>query len=82
MVVVKRDRQDILLADTGMRPVISSVLRKWTLSVMLFIATFKLVKTLEVLFFFGVFIGLQLVYVAVPLIEAIRLRRPKAGKNG
>ena len=49
---------------------------------MLFIATFKLVKTLEVLFFFGVFIGLQLVYVAVPLIEAIRLRRPKAGKNG
>lgn len=81
-VVVKRDRQDILLTDTGMRPVISSVLRKWTLSVMLFIATFKLVKTLEVLFFFGVLIGLQVVYVAVPLIDANRLRRAKAGKNG
>jgi len=67
--------------ETGLGPVIRSELTKWVLSVVLFIATFTLVKTLDVLFFFGAFIGLQLVHLAVPVTEANRLRRKMAGKK-
>ena len=77
MVVAKGVRPN----DTGLGPVIRSELTKLVLSVVLFIATFTLVKTLDVLFFFGAFIGLQLVYVAVPVMEANLLRRRMAGNK-
>ncbi len=74
-------RQERLPTDTGLGPVIRSELTRWVLSVVLFIATFTLVKTLDVLFFFGAFIGLQLVYLVVPAVEANHLRRRVAGKK-
>ena len=74
-------RQEPWPVDTGLRPVIRSELVKWALSGVLFIASFTLVKTLDLLFFFGAFIGLQLVYLAVPAIDATLLRRAAAGKK-
>jgi len=79
MVITKGVRLE--KSETGLGPVIRSELTKLVLSVVLFIATFTLVKTLDVLFFFGAFIGLQLVYVAVPVMEANLLRRRMAGNK-
>ncbi len=77
MVVAKGVRPN----GSGLGPVIRSELTKLVLSIVLFIATFTLVNTLDVFFFFGAFIGLQLVYLAVPVMEANLLRRRMAGNK-
>jgi ATP synthase protein I len=74
MVVAHGVRQESLMTS-GLGSIIRSELTRLVLSVVLFIATFTLVKTLDLLFFFSTFIGLQAVYLLVPVAEANRLRR-------
>ena len=59
---------------TGLTPILLGEIGKLVLSIALFVAVFVLVRPLNVLSFFGTFIGLQLIYVAVPVLEANRLR--------
>ena len=59
---------------TGLTPVLLGELGKLTFSIAIFVAVFVLVEPLNMLSFFATFIGLQLIYIAVPLLEANRLR--------
>ena len=61
-------------APSGITPIVAGELGKLALSIALFIVVFVLVKPLNVLSFFGTFIGLQLVYVVVPVLESSRMR--------
>ena len=79
--VAKQGSLETLPTDVGLSPVIRRELIKFGLSAVLFLATFVLVETLNKLLFFAAFIGLQLVYIAVPAIEAMARRRRYAGKQ-
>ena len=61
-------------APSEITPIVAGELGKLALSMALFIAVFVLVKPLNVLSFFGTFIGLQLMYVVVPVLESNRMR--------
>lgn len=61
-------------APSEITPIVAGELGKLALSIALFIAVFVLVKPLNVLSFFGTFIGLQLMYVVVPVLESNRMR--------
>ena len=60
--------------NNGLAPVLIGELGKLILTIALFIAVFVLVKPLDAVSFFGTFVALQLVYIAVPLFNANRLR--------
>jgi ATP synthase protein I len=81
VLVAKKGPLENLPTDVGLSPVIRSELIKFGLSVALFLATFLLVERLNTLLFFAAFIGLQLIYIVVPAIEASALRRRYAGKQ-
>lgn len=61
-------------APSEITPIVVGELGKLALSIALFILVFVLVQPLNVFSFFGTFIGLQLVYVAVPVLESSRMR--------
>ncbi len=60
--------------DSGLKQAVTAELVRLSLSVTLFIATFVLVERLNVLFFFGTFIGTQFIFLVVPVAQANRLR--------
>jgi ATP synthase protein I len=59
---------------TGLTPILLGELGKLVFCVALFLAVFVLVEPLNALSFFGTFIGLQLIYIAVPVLGVNRLR--------
>ena len=61
-------------APSEIIPIVAGELGKLALSIALFIVVFVLVQPLNVFSFFGTFFGLQLVYVAVPVLESSRMR--------
>ena len=58
-----------LFGEKGLKAVVRGIAAKFILSVVMFIAIFVLVPRLNALFFFGSFVGMQLLYAIVPLIE-------------
>ena len=60
--------------------VVRGELVKFALSVILFIAIFALVTRLSAAFFFATFAGTQLLYLVLPVVEAIRLRARRQNK--
>ena len=59
--------------SSGIGNVLRGEAGKFALSIMLFALIFTFVQPINVLVFFGTFVGLQLLYAIVPLIEAKRL---------
>ena len=63
-----------LKEGTGLTPILLGELGKLAFCIALFVAVFVLIEPLNVLSFFGTFIGLQLTYIAVPVLGVNRLR--------
>lgn len=61
-------------APSEITPIVAGELGKLALSIAMFIVVFVLIQPLNVLSFFGTFIGLQLIYVVVPVLESSRMR--------
>ena len=59
--------------SSGIGNVLRGEAGKFALSIMLFALIFTFVQPINVLVFFGTFVGLQLLYAIVPLVEAKRL---------
>ena len=57
-------------ADGTLRRMVRGELLKFLLSIGLFVGIFVAVHPLNALFFFGTFVGMQLLYAIVPLVEA------------
>lgn len=68
-------------ANAGIGLALKGEAGKFALSIILFALVFVMVKPINVLTFFGTFIGLQLFYVIVPLVNARRLFNYPAGNR-
>lgn len=81
-ILKKAGIENVAGSDSVLRRIVRGELLKLLLSIALFVGIFVAVNPLNALFFFGTFVGMQLLYAIVPLVDArLETKRLFKGNN-